>query len=72
MMERKKAEPVILPDVFDPTVPITELLPPRPPDDDLTTQHPQPSPNTGKAQPQKQPQTEPLDAEKDTDIGGDS
>lgn len=36
------------------------------------TQHPQPSPNTGKAQPQKQPQTEPLDAEKDTDIGGDS
>jgi len=71
-MDKKKAKPVILPDVFDPTVPITELLPPLPAEEDLMTEQPQPSPDTGKTQPQKQPQTDPLDPEKDTDIGGDS
>ena len=71
-MDKKKIEPVILPDVCDPTTPITELLPPMPPDEELTSEQPQPSPDTGKTQPQKQPQTDPLDPEKDSDIGGDS
>ena len=68
-MDNTRIEPVILPDVFDPTVPITELIPPRPADNPAEEQ-PKPSPDTGKTQPQKQPQTEPLNPDKDTDIGG--
>lgn len=71
-MDKKKTEPVILPDVYDPTTPITDLLPPMPPEEELTAEQPQPSPDTGKTQPQKQPQTEPLHADRDRDIGGDS
>ncbi len=62
-MEKAKRDPVILPDVFDPTVPVTELIPPLPADEE-------PSPDAGQRQPQKQPQTEPLEPGKDTDIGG--
>lgn len=71
-MDKKKIEPVILPDVYDPTTPITELLPPMPVDDELTQEQPQPSPTAGTSQSEKQPRTEPLDSEKDHDIeGGD-
>ena len=68
-MSKPKIEPVVLPDVFDPTAPMAELIPPRPPDNPSDEQ-PKPSPDTGRTQPQKQPQTEPLQPNKDEDIGG--
>lgn len=68
-MSHAKVEPVVLPDVFDPTTPLSELIPPMPHDNPADVQ-PAPSPDTGQRQPQKQPQTEPLEADKDVDIGG--
>jgi len=64
-MPEKKVEPVVLPDVHDPHVPLTNLLPNRPPDDplvensDLPDQQPQVNPDTGQRQPQKQPKYTP-------------
>jgi hypothetical protein len=68
-MDNDKVEPVVLPDVYDPKAPTTDLIAPRPADNPADEQ-PKPSPDTGKTQPQKQPQTEPLNPDKDTDIGG--
>jgi hypothetical protein len=64
-MDKPKVEPVILPDVHDPSVPLADLLPPTPPAAPPTKVH---QPEKGQGQPQTSKQ--PLDGERDRDIGG--
>jgi hypothetical protein len=63
-MDKSKAEPVVLPDVHDPMVPLSELIPNR------TGGPTPPNPNAGPRQPQSHPQDEPPDPIRDADIGG--